>query len=139
MMVKSVQVVTAVERRRRWSEEEKANIVSETMVPGGSVLAVARKYGVSSRLLYRWKEALLAGNAAAQLTLPSPPAQALPAPQKRGRPRKDGRSSSDVEVTPAPRVFEVEQAPDANVKEQPGSVRLQFGDLVITIATGNKG
>src|SRR5262245_31002836 len=54
MTARDVQIVTAVERRRKWSVEEKAAIVSESMEPDATVLAVARKYDVHPRCIYRW-------------------------------------------------------------------------------------
>ena len=40
-----VEVITSVQRRRRWSAEEKATIVQETYAPGMSVSLVARRHG----------------------------------------------------------------------------------------------
>ena len=40
-----VEVITSVQRRRRWSAEEKAWIVQETYAPGMSVSLVARQHG----------------------------------------------------------------------------------------------
>jgi hypothetical protein len=39
--IEHVEVITSVQRRRRWSAEEKAAIVQETYAPGISVLLVA--------------------------------------------------------------------------------------------------
>src|SRR3954467_11752488 len=39
-------VITGVERRRRWSEEDKARIVAESLEPGVVVAEVARRYGI---------------------------------------------------------------------------------------------
>lgn len=50
-----VEVLTGVERRRRWSVEEKARIVEETLIPGANVSAVARRHGVSRGLLFTWR------------------------------------------------------------------------------------
>ena len=49
------EILTGPERRRRWSEEEKARIVAETMEPGTRVADVARRHGVSRGLLYTWR------------------------------------------------------------------------------------
>jgi transposase len=38
--------VITVERRRRWSWADKQQIVDETLVPGASISAVARRYGL---------------------------------------------------------------------------------------------
>ena len=47
--------VLGVERRRRWSDEEKARIVEETTAPGAVVCEVARRYGMSQGLLFSWR------------------------------------------------------------------------------------
>jgi transposase len=39
-----VEVVTSVERRRRWPEEEKGRIVAESYAPGAVVSDVARRH-----------------------------------------------------------------------------------------------
>ena len=50
-----VEIVTGKERRRRWSDEEKARLVAETMVPGAVVAHVARRHGVAESCLYAWR------------------------------------------------------------------------------------
>ena len=40
---------------RRWSDEEKARIVAESVEPGTSVKAVARRHGVSETTLTKWR------------------------------------------------------------------------------------
>lgn len=49
------EVLSAMERRRRWSDDEKAQIVAETLLPGAKVSAVARRHGVSASLLFSWR------------------------------------------------------------------------------------
>ena len=41
-----VEVVTSVQRRRRWTPEQKLEIVKQTNEPGSSVSLVARQYGL---------------------------------------------------------------------------------------------
>jgi transposase len=50
-----VEVMSRVERRRRWSSEEKQRIVAESYEGGSSVLAVARCHGINSGQLYTWR------------------------------------------------------------------------------------
>ena len=47
--------------RRQFSEEVKRRIVDETCQPGASVSAVARRYRVTTSLLFRWRAALGVG------------------------------------------------------------------------------
>ena len=46
--------------RRRWSAEEKAAIVRETVAPGMSVSLVARRYGIAPNQVFTWRASTLA-------------------------------------------------------------------------------
>jgi transposase len=48
-----VEVITSVQRQRRWSAEEKAAIVQETYAPGMSVSLAASGYGIAPNRLFR--------------------------------------------------------------------------------------
>lgn len=48
-------VLSGPERRRRWSAEEKARIVEETLQPGAVVTAIARRHDVHPNLLHHWR------------------------------------------------------------------------------------
>jgi len=50
-----VEVITGVERRRRWSVAEKLQLVEEASRPGCSVSAVAQRHGVCRSLLFTWR------------------------------------------------------------------------------------
>jgi transposase-like protein len=52
-----VEVITRVERRRKWSEAEKAAVLAETDAPGTNVAAVARKHGIARSVVYNWRSA----------------------------------------------------------------------------------
>ena len=61
------------EPRRRFSEDDKARIVSEAMMPGASVLDVARRHRVCTSLVYRWRRVLLRDGVAVEAPqLPAP-------------------------------------------------------------------
>ena len=60
-----VEVITSVERRRRWSTAEKVRLVEEAMQPGQSVSYVARRAGIAPSQLFAWKRRMLEGGAAA--------------------------------------------------------------------------
>jgi transposase-like protein len=53
-----VEVVTRGERRRRWSEEDRARILTEAMAPGAVVSHVARRFGVSTGQFYTWRKVM---------------------------------------------------------------------------------
>jgi transposase len=48
-------------RRRRWSEEEKLRIVTESLSGPRQVSATARRHGISTSLLFTWRRAYCRG------------------------------------------------------------------------------
>ena len=60
-----VEVITGVARRRYWPAHEKLRIVEESLAPGASVSAVARRNGVAPNLLFRWRRLMDEGGAMA--------------------------------------------------------------------------
>ena len=46
-----MEIITGIERRRRWRLEEKLRIMAKTEEPGASVVAVVRRHEVSQGLL----------------------------------------------------------------------------------------
>src|SRR3954469_21929116 len=59
-----VEIVARVERRRKWTIEEKAALLAEVEAEGGKVKLVARRHRVSESLLYNWRSAWKAAAAA---------------------------------------------------------------------------
>jgi transposase len=53
-----VEVITSVERRRRWSPAEKRQLVAASLEPGASVSAIAREAGIHPSQLYGWRRQL---------------------------------------------------------------------------------
>jgi transposase len=53
-----LEVITGVGRRRRWSEEDKARIVAESLDPATTSSAVARRYGLHVSQLFTWRQQL---------------------------------------------------------------------------------
>ena len=94
--------------RRRWSEEEKRRLVAETLVPGETVRAVARRHGVNTSQLFTWRKRLRAqlGFPAALPPVPAPafaavevaPADALPMANDAGRERDTVAPAGLIEV-----------------------------------------
>jgi transposase len=56
---KAIEVITSVERRRRWSTTEKERLVAASLEVGASVSAVAREAGIQPSQLYGWRRQLL--------------------------------------------------------------------------------
>jgi transposase len=61
-----LEVITGVGRRRRWSEEDKARIVAESLDPATTASAVARRYGLHASQLFAWRQQLQRSASAAQ-------------------------------------------------------------------------
>ena len=60
-----VEVITSVERRRRWSSAEKERLVAASLEPGAAVSALAREAGLHPSQLYKWRRQLCARQGAA--------------------------------------------------------------------------
>jgi len=58
MTMDRIEVITLVERRRRWSAADKVRLVAAMDEPGTVVTEIARSAGVSASLLYRWRRDL---------------------------------------------------------------------------------
>src|SRR5271156_1741563 len=52
-----IEILTGPARRRRWSADEKARIVAETLVPGVRVSEVARRWQVCPQQVFAWRHA----------------------------------------------------------------------------------
>jgi len=50
-----MEIITGVERRRRWRPEDKLRIVAEAERPGACFAEVARRHDVSRALLWAWR------------------------------------------------------------------------------------
>jgi transposase len=68
-----ITVFSGPERRRRWSEDERLEILNEAFAPGACVAEVCRRYDISSALIYTWRRKLREAQA-------EPPTDDLPAP-----------------------------------------------------------
>jgi transposase len=82
-----VEVITSVQRRRRWSVAEKQRFVAASLERGAVASAVAREAGIHVSQLFRWRqelcqrdEAPAATFAAVTVSPESISAPALPAP-----------------------------------------------------------
>jgi transposase len=51
----SAEVLGRVERRRRFSVEQKLAVLSEAIAPGANMSAVARRHGLSPAQVYKWR------------------------------------------------------------------------------------
>lgn len=92
--------------RRRFTDDDKARIVSEAMLPGATVAGVARRHGVCGSSIYRWRRMLVGSSLMpAARSLPSPtgfvPVEVVP-------------TAAPVQAGPLPGIVEV-VAPSGHV------------------------
>lgn len=60
-----IKVITGEQKRRRYTPEEKARFVALAMQPGYTVSLVARQYGITPSLLFKWKRLMNEGGKSA--------------------------------------------------------------------------
>lgn len=61
-----MEIITGVERRRRWRPEEKLRILAELDEPGVRFADVARRHEISRGLLWQWRDAQRRGTLVAE-------------------------------------------------------------------------
>ena len=97
--VRRLEVLTGVGGRRRWSADDKARIVEETLAPGATVSEVARRHDIRPQQLFGWRREM-------RIVDPEPAVSFVPAvveaadPEKvdRGRPRPARTGRGDIEL-----------------------------------------
>ena len=52
------EVIVGVERRRRWSDDQKLAVLAEVGVGGATVAEVARRHDVTRQHIYQWRREL---------------------------------------------------------------------------------
>ena len=59
-----MEIITGVERRRRWRVAEKLRIVAEIEQAGAGIAEIARRYEISRGLLWNWRSRVRRGDTA---------------------------------------------------------------------------
>ncbi|HXQ46570.1 MAG TPA: transposase [Caulobacteraceae bacterium] len=99
VLVRRLEVFTGVGGRRRWSSDDKARIVEETLAPGATVSEVARRHDIRPQQLFGWRRGM-------RTVDPEPPMSFVPAlieaPAKaeraRPKPARAGRGDIELEI-----------------------------------------
>jgi transposase len=99
VVVRRLEVLTGVGGRRRWSSDDKARIVEETLAPGATVSEVARCHDIRPQQLFGWRREM-------RIVDPEPAVSFVPAvveavdPEKveRARPRPARTGRGDIEL-----------------------------------------
>ena len=73
-----MEIITGVERRRQWRDEEKLRILAELNQPGVKFSEVARRHDISRGLLWQWRDAQRRGRLAAETPPIFLPLQVVP-------------------------------------------------------------
>jgi len=98
--VRRVEIINGIGGRRRWSVDDKARIVEETLVAGAVVSEIARRHGLTPQQLFGWRRTARGsvGNGAdpgQPRFVPAVVEQATPEPAgKQRKPRQAGRVGS---------------------------------------------
>ena len=61
-----VEILARVERRRKWTAQEKAALLAEVEAEGGKVTVVARRHWIAESVFYNWRAAWKAAAAVMQ-------------------------------------------------------------------------
>ena len=113
MTISRAEVITSVERRRRWSQDEKERLVAASLEPGASVSEVARAAGLHVSQLFRWRkelckhaEASIAPFVPVEIGLSEPPREVAEAPlaTTSGRRRKS-QGIIEIDLGTGPRIL----------------------------------
>ena len=104
-----MEIITGVERRRQWRDEEKLRILAEAEQPGVKFSEVARRHDISRGLLWQWRDAQRRGRLVAEtpaflplqvvpeLAAPEPPGGSHPPPSA-APPNLDGEPDERIEI-----------------------------------------
>jgi transposase len=104
-----MEIITGVERRRQWRDEEKLRILAELNQPGVKISEVARRHDISRGLLWQWRDAQRRGRLVAEtpgflplqvvpeLAALEPPGGSGPLPCA-GRPDAEGDPDERIEI-----------------------------------------
>ena len=73
-----MEIITGIERRRRWRLDEKLRIVAEAEAPGACFVEVARRHDLSRGLLWNWRRQVRSGQLRAADAVGFLPVQIMP-------------------------------------------------------------
>ena len=94
-----VEVISGRERRRAWTTEQKLQIVAESLEAGASPIAVARRHGIGSGLLYTWRQQMVRGELGAVVPQPTPGfacVEIVPTPASTAMPAVAGEPEGEI-------------------------------------------
>lgn len=100
--VRRLEVLTGALGRRRWSVDDRARILEETLVPGAVVSEVARRHGLAPQQLFTWRRAARQTTEAAPAFVPAvvapEPVVVVAPPVARAKRRVRQRRGAAIEI-----------------------------------------
>ncbi len=101
-----MEIITGVERRRRWRPEDKLRILAELDEPGAKFAEVARRHEVSRGLLWQWRDAQRRGTLVAdepvfvplRVVPELPPPEPQPEPTRALSPEPSAEPDDRIEI-----------------------------------------
>jgi transposase len=132
--VRRIELITGTGRRRRWSSDDKARIVEESLKPGANVSEVARRNGLSPQQLFSWRRAAHALFQEGADATPADRTEDFPAPGQR-RTGRQARLSGSGEETPAfaPVVIAAASPSSPPPLTASGAVEIAVGDTIVRV------
>jgi transposase len=103
MTMDRIEVITSVERRRRWNRAEKARLVAAMEEPGAVVTEIARGAEVNASLLYCWRRELRGARHKTPMFVPVRIAREASDESPASAPGTPSSPSSQPQPPPAPR------------------------------------
>ena len=114
----AAEIISTVERRRHWPDEEKLRILSEALEPGATVAAVADRNGVCRSLVYLWLRLARSGRLPGISLTDTPASSFVP-----------------VRIEPPPQPARAE-SPPATHAARPATARPRAGLVEVTLGNG---
>lgn len=142
--MRRIELITGTGRRRRWSEDEKARIIIESLKPGANASEVARRNGLTPQQLFGWRrearELMAEGPGNAGVSVPAP---AAPSAASRKRTRTTRAPAVDRSLGAKPAAFTpvaVVMPPVPSMPPPPpapptcGRIEIAIADAVVRIS-----
>jgi len=142
--VRRIEVITGTGRRRRWSADDKARILFESLVPGANVSEIARRHNVSPQQLFGWRRAVreqIGSGVAEVASAPAVPTSAVQSRRTASKSSGNGTASGNSVAPPfAPVVIAAPAASSAPSISQPCApspqsvIEIAIGDVVVRVS-----
>jgi transposase len=131
--VRRIELITGCERRRRWSDDDKARIVVESLIPGANVSEVARRNGLSPQQLFAWRRearALFRDEVDVDAAAPATPQPSGKIARTRS-PEPDDEAPAFIPLVIASASPPAPGSPPSS--PHPSTIEITIGDMVVRI------